>query len=120
MHRVTGIGGVFFRANDPDGLAKWYFENLGVNPVPGDYETLPWQQEAGHTVFAPFEKETEYFGDKKRSWMINFRVQDLDGMVAQLRERGNEVKVDPETYPNGRFARVHDPEGNPIELWQPK
>jgi glyoxylase I family protein len=120
MHRVTGIGGIFFRAKDPDGLAQWYFENLGVKLVPADYETPSWEQEAGPTVFAPFEMESDYFGDRSKNWMINFRVKDLDGMAAQLRERGIQVEVNPETFPNGRFARVHDPESNPIELWEPK
>jgi glyoxylase I family protein len=120
MHKVSGIGGFFFRAEDPEGLAKWYMENLGIDLVPSSYETKPWQQEAGPTAFAPFEKTSDYFGDAKKVWMLNFRVLDLDGMVAQLRGRGIDVKVDPETYPNGRFARAHDPERNPIELWEPK
>ncbi len=117
--KVTGIGGVFFRAKDPGLVADWYFENLGIDLVPKDYDTKPWYQEAGPTVFAPFDQATEYFGDPDQQWMINFRVTDLDAMVAQLRKNGNEVEVDPETYPNGRFARVYDPEGTPIQLWQP-
>lgn len=76
-------------------------------------------EEAGPTVFSPFPETTNYFGDPNKVWMVNFRVRDLDKMIAQLRTAGIEVK-DPETYPNiGRFARLHDPEGNPIELWQP-
>ena len=78
-----------------------------------------WQQEAGPTALSPFAETTKYFGDPNKVWMVNFRVHDLDKMVAQLRTAGIEVK-DPESYPNvGRFARLHDPEGNPIELWQP-
>jgi len=69
---------------------------------------------------APFPNDTDYFGDASRSWMINFRVSDLDAMVEELRASNIDVAVDPESYPNGRFARLHDPEGNPIELWQPK
>jgi predicted enzyme related to lactoylglutathione lyase len=76
-------------------------------------------QESGPTVFAPFPKETDHFGDPARHWMINFRVRDLDAMVAQLRAAGVEVSVDAEVYPNGRFARLRDPEGNGIELWEP-
>ena len=117
--KVAGIGGMFFRAEDPPALAKWYDEHLGISPVPTTYEAQPWQQEAGATVFAPFNKNTEYFGDKAKSWMINFRVHDLDAMVKQLKTAGIAVEVDPETYPNGRFARLTDPEGNPIQLWQP-
>ncbi len=117
---VNGIGGLFFRAENPGALAQWYDEHLGVSPVPSDYETQPWTQDAGATVFAPFAEDTDYFGDPNNSWMINFRVNDLDKMVAQLRAAGINVEVDPEPYPNGRFARLNDPEGNPIQLWEPK
>ena len=120
MERVTGIGGMFFRAKDPEALPAWYEEMLGVTQVPGDYNTPPWAQEAGLTVFAPFPIDTDYFGNPQQVWMINFRVVNLDRMIAPLHAKGAEVKVDPESYPNGRFARLHDPEGNPIELWEPK
>ena len=119
MEKVTGIGGFFFRAQDPEGLSRWYAEILGVDPTPTDYDTLPWQQESGATALAPFEQSTEFFGDMRLQWMINFRVRDLDAMVAQVRASGTEVELDPEDYPNGRFARLFDPEGNPIQLWQP-
>ena len=119
MERVTGIGGFFFRSEDPDSLSQWYSDNLGVDVVPTDYDTLGWQQEPGTTIFAPFQKDTDYFGSSSLMWMINFRVRDLDAMVAQLRGNGIDVEVDPEAYPNGRFARLSDPEGNPIQLWQP-
>jgi predicted enzyme related to lactoylglutathione lyase len=117
---VTGIGGLFFRARDPQALSQWYKRHLGVALVPSDYEQLPWQQQAGPTVFAPFPENTTYFGDASRVWMVNFRVANLDAMVAQLTAAGIVVEADPEHYPNGRFARTHDPEGNPIELWQPE
>jgi predicted enzyme related to lactoylglutathione lyase len=120
MQHVTGIGGFFFRANDPAGLARWYKEKLGIDLVPSDYGQKPWIQEAGPTAFAPFPKDTKYFGRMDQGWMIDFRVNDLDAMVAQLRASGEVVKVDATLYPNGRFARLHDPEGNPIELWEPK
>ena len=120
MQRVTGIGGFFFRSENPEALAQWYRDRLGIDPVPQDYDTLPWQQAAGNTAFAPFPKDSDYFGRPDRNWMLNFRVADLDAMVAQLRAAGIEVTPDPETYPNGRFARLSDPEGNPIELWEPK
>ena|ERR1041385_2443583 len=120
MHGVTGIGGFFFRSKNPDILAKWYKVNLGIDLVPADYNQKSWSQEAGPTVFAPFPQDTGYFGDPTKGWMLNFRVRDLDAFVAQLRGAGIEVKVDPEAYPNGRFARLQDPEGNPIELWEPK
>lgn len=120
MEKVTGIGGFFFRAKDPKALGLWYQQHLGVSVIPTSYEESAWQQQAGPTAFAPFKETTGYFGDLTKVWMLNFRVRDLDKMAAQLRSAGIEVKVDPESYPNGRFARVHDPEGNPIELWQPK
>ena len=119
MQKVTGIGGFFFRAKDPDALAQWYAQNLGVNPVPQDYDQPGWETEAGQTVFAPFQQDTNYFGRPEQQWMINFRVRDLDAMVEQLRGNGNTVEIDSETYPNGRFALTHDPEGNPIQLWEP-
>ena len=120
MERVTGFGGFFFRADDPAGLAKWYAEHLGIDTVPGDYETPPWQQEAGSTVFAPFDRVTEYFGNMEKAFMLNFRVRDLNAMVAQLEKAGIEVRRDPDSpYPNGSFAWLNDPEGNPIELWEP-
>lgn len=120
METVTGIGGVFFRSADPQALMAWYEKHLGVNPIPTSYEQQPWKQQEGFTVFAPFPADTDYFGKAEQSWMINFRVNDLDAMIAQLKAAGIEVEPLPEEMPNGKFARLHDPEGNPIELWQPK
>jgi len=117
--RVQGIGGFFFRSQDPKALADWYQLHLGVNPIPTDHNQEPWQQQAGPTAFAPFPKDTKYFGSLDQAWMINFRVRNLDAMVKQLNAANIEVKVDPEKYPQGRFARLHDPDGNPIELWEP-
>ena len=127
MEKVTGIGGFFFRARQPKTLAVWYRDHLGVDLVPENYNDPPWQQQAGPTAFAPFPEDTKYFGypakhqDKHpaKQWMINFRVANLDAMVAQLRAAGISVEIDPQKYPNGRFARLYDPEDNPIELWQP-
>jgi predicted enzyme related to lactoylglutathione lyase len=119
MRHVTGIGGLFFRSKNPAALGQWYKEHFGIALVPGDYGEKPWSQEAGPTVFAPFPADTDYF-DASRQWMINFRVSDLNAMVEQLQASGIMVVRDQENYPNGRFARLHDPEGNPIELWEPK
>ena len=119
MERVTGIGGFFFRASDPEALAAWYRDRLGVDPVPQSYEQEPWRQQAGFTAFAPFEQDSEMIGPPEKTWMINFRVDDLDRMVDQLRSAGETVDVHPERYPNGRFAELRDPEGNGIQLWQP-
>ncbi len=119
MEKVAGIGGLFFRAHDPKALGQWYLQHLGIALTPTGEGGTVWQQEAGPTAFSPFPETSKYFGDANKVWMVNFRVHDLDKMVAQLRTAGIEVK-EPETYPNiGRFARLHDPEGNPIELWQP-
>jgi glyoxylase I family protein len=117
--RVLGIGGLFFKSRDPKQLAQWYRANLGIDPVPTQYGQSAWEQAAGPTAFGPFPADTEYFGSPQQAWMINFRVRNLDAMVAQLSKSNIEVKVDPDKYPNGRFARLHDPEGNPIELWEP-
>jgi glyoxylase I family protein len=118
MEKVTGIGGFFFRAKDPKALASWYQQHLGISLMPSKEGDPVWEQEAGPTAFAPFPETTKYFGDAQKVWMLNFRVRDLDKMAAQLRAAGIEIKIYPPD-PTGRFARVHDPEGNPIELWQP-
>src|SRR6202453_4061276 len=120
MEKVTGIGGFFFRAKDPKALALWYEQHLVISQIPTSYGQTPWQQEAGSTAFAPFPETSKYFGDPEKVWMLNFRVRDLDKMAAQLQGAGIEVKVDPESYPYGRFARLHDPEGNPIGLSPPE
>lgn len=117
MEKVLGIGGFFWRSSDPKALGKWYETHLGINGDSESYADLPWQQEAGTTVFVPFKQDTTYFATDKQ-WMINFRVRDLAAMVAQLRESGIAVEVDPEHYPNGWFATLKDPEGNSIQLWQ--
>lgn len=119
MEAVTGIGGVFFRAQDPGSLTRWYETHLGIRPPGATYEEGSWWQDEGPTVFSPFPLDTDYFGDEAKQWMINLRVADLDAMVDQLRSAGVEVKVTDEVFPNGRFAHCKDPEGNPIELWEP-
>jgi predicted enzyme related to lactoylglutathione lyase len=117
--RVLGIGGLFFRARDPKALAEWYRTHLGVGLTPSGTETAAWHTEAGTTSFQPFSLTSKYFGSADQMWMVNFRVRDLSKMAAQLRAAGIEVTIDPQTYPYGRFARIHDPEHNPIELWEP-
>ena len=116
---VTGIAGLFFRASDPDELMAWYLEHLGVgaNMAAGEFV---WQQSAGPTVFAPFKPDTDYFAQDKQ-WMLNLRVAGLDELLAKLRAAGIEVttKAEWDSPETGRFARIHDPDGNPIELWEP-
>ena len=120
MERVNGIGGFFFRARDPAALAAWYSDTLGVELTPTDYDKQGWQQERGPTIFQPFSarlnllRRAEANVDDQLS-----RAQD-GGHVSQLQQAGIAVEVDPEKYPNGVFARLHDPEGNPIQLWQPQ
>jgi glyoxylase I family protein len=120
MERVTGIGGVFFKGDDPAVLARWYEEHLGVVGMGESYDDPVWVQQEGPTVVAAFGPEhwdSPYLGPT--GWGINFRVTDLDAMVAQLRAAGIAVDVDAELYPNGRFAQLVDPEGNAIQLWEP-
>ncbi len=115
---VTGIGGFFFRAADPKELAAWYLRHLGVGAPEGQYV---WDQQAGPTVFSPFAADTDYFAADRR-WMLNLRVDDLDGLIASLSAAGIAVttKAEWDAAGFGRFARIHDPEGNPIELWEPE
>ena len=113
---VTGIGGFFFRANDPEALAAWYAEHLGVGT--GEYGA--WEQEAGQTLFLPFATDTDDI-EAGKAYRINFRVDGLDLLTAALRSKGVDVATNPEWNAAGvgRFARLHDPEGNQIELWEP-
>ncbi len=122
---VLAIGGVFFRAADPDALAAWYGEHLGVGPgydgsgnkSEGEWF---WVTEGGPVVFAPFKAATDYWPEGK-AYMLNFRVSGLSALLSSLHAAGIEAETRAEwdTPETGRFARVHDPEGNPIELWEP-
>jgi catechol 2,3-dioxygenase-like lactoylglutathione lyase family enzyme len=122
---VLGIGGVFFRAKDPDALSSWYARHLriggGFGPEGAAHdEAWFWRVEAGPVVFAPFKETTDYFPADK-AFMLNLRVSGLDALLEDLEGAGIDVITrdewdSPET---GRFARIHDPEGNPIELWEP-
>ena len=115
MERVLGLGGHFLRATDPAALTAWYRDSLGLDI---DEHGL-WQQEAGPTVFAAFEAETDYFGSREQQVMLNFRVRDLDAMLRQLRDKGADVDEDVQEMDGiGRFGWVRDPEGNRIELWE--
>ena len=116
MERVLGIGGYFMRAADPAALGAWYRDCLGLVAD----ESGLWRPEAGPTVFATFESTTDYFGSRSQAAMINFRVRDLDAMLAQLRAKGADVVEETQDIEGvGRFGWVIDPEGNRIELWQP-
>ena len=117
MERVLGIGGYFIRASEPEALKAWYVDCLGLDL---DEHGL-WHQVAGPTVIAQFPTDTDYFGSPTQQLMINFRVADLDAMLAQLRDKGADVDGDAQDYEGiGRFGWVTDPEGTRIELWQPE
>lgn len=122
---VLAIGGLFFRARDPDALTAWYRDHLGVGAGcaaedSGPVDEWTWRTQGGPVVFAPFKHDTGYFPADKQ-FMLNLRVSDLDGLLEQLNAAGIAIETReewdaPET---GRFARIHDPEGTPIELWEP-
>jgi len=122
---VVGMGGYFFRAANPAALKAWYKEHLGVGggcgtDANGQSNEWLWFTEGGPMVFEPFKQSSDYFPVEKQA-MINLRVTDLDGLLGRLRAAGIEIitKEEWDTAGIGRFARVHDPEGNPIELWEP-
>lgn len=122
---VLGIGGLFFRANDPDALSAWYREHLGIGAGcaaegTGEAEDYVWKTAGGPVVFAPFKADTDYFAADK-AWMLNLRVSGIADMIERLRSAGVEVTTNAEwdDAGMGRFARVHDPEGNAVELWEP-
>src|SRR4051794_32944190 len=122
---VVGMGGYFFRAKEPEKLKSWYREQLGVGGGIGtdpDGRSNPycWYHEGGPMVFAPFDADTDHFASDKQV-MINLRVRDMEDLLARLAAAGVEIVTQPEwDAPEiGRFARIHDPEGNPIELWEP-
>jgi predicted enzyme related to lactoylglutathione lyase len=125
MDRVTGLGGFFFKCADAKRQIDWYRKHLGI-PINADYGgwNFEWSnaedpKEKGVTVFSLFPESTDYFGPSPQRFMFNFRVNDLDALLAALASEG--VKIDPkrEDAPYGRFAWIYDPEGNKIELWEP-
>src|SRR6185312_6306886 len=116
VERVLGIGGYFIRAADPQALSAWYGECLGLDAD----DRGVWNQEPGPTVFATFDSESDYLGSRAQQTMLNFRVRDLDAMLAQLRATGADVAEETQEAEGiGRFGWVTDPEGNRVELWQP-
>lgn len=119
MAKVTGIGGVFFKSRDPKGLAAWYREHLGLEVEDWGGVSFRWRDPNGFTVWSPFREDTSYFDPSDRPFMINFRVDDLDGMLARLREAGVRVDDKLEESEFGRFGWFLDPEGTRIELWEP-
>lgn len=122
--RVVGIGGVFFKAEDPDGLQRWYEENFGFH-ADTDGAVRFWTREDAppymrmYSVWSPFRRDTQYFSPSRKPYMLNFQVRGLDAMLRDLREQGVTVEPNIEEYDYGRFAWVMDPEGTRIELWEP-
>jgi predicted enzyme related to lactoylglutathione lyase len=118
MQRVTGIGGVFLRARDADALRAWYAKHLGAEISEWGGQQFEWTA-GGSTTWAVFEADTEYFGRPEQAFMINFRVDDLDAMLSQLRAAGVEVADEVAEHEHGRFGWAYDGEGNRFEMWQP-
>lgn len=124
MKRVTGIGGIFFKAKDPKGLGAWYKKHLGVDVADWGGAAFRWNgpdnpEGVGTTVWNPFSADTSYFAPSSAPFMINYRVDDLHGLLAALRAEGVHVEGKVEESEYGKFGWVVDPEGNKLELWQP-
>jgi predicted enzyme related to lactoylglutathione lyase len=122
MKKVTGLGGIFFKCDDPKKMNEWYAKNLGL-PV-GPYGTIfKWRHDddlskEGQTVWSPFKNDTKYFEPSKKDFMINYRVENIEELVAQLKEDGITIIDEIATYDYGKFVHILDPEGNSIELWE--
>lgn len=123
MRRVTGIGGVFFKARDPKALADWYRIHLGMNVEDWGGVVFRWADDnkagTGTTIWSPFKEDTSYFAPSASPFMVNFRVEDLHALLTALRAEGCTVDEKIEESEFGMFGWVMDPEGNRIELWQP-
>jgi len=122
MARVTGVGGVFLRTADPKATAKWYADNLGITLSDYGGASFSWKDDepdGGMTAWSTFPQDTKYFGESAQPFMINYRVDDLDGLVEKLTAAG--VWIDPkrEDHEYGKFAWIKDCDGNRVELWQP-
>lgn len=122
MKRVTGIGGIFFKAKDPKALQAWYQKHLGLPATPDGYIVLQWGQkgDSGYTVWSAMPESTQYYAPSPSPFMINYRVENLDALLAVLKEEGVEIVGEPEKYEYGKFGWILDPEGNKIELWEPR
>lgn len=121
--RVTGIGGIFFKANNPEQMRKWYSKYLGLNTdkygTIFEFRQADDPQKKGYLQWSPFPEDTDYFDPAKTQFMINYRVNDLEGLFENLRESEVEIIGEMQSYEYGKFAHIMDPEGNKIELWEP-
>ena len=125
MKHVTGIGGIFFKSENPEKLYQWYEKHLGIKRASdGSGAVFEWRdgrdpEKSGMTVWSIFPHDTKYFGSSNSAFMINYLVDDLDGLLKTLQEEGVEIDPHREDYEYGRFAWITDPAGNRIELWEP-
>lgn len=121
--KVTGIGGIFFFSDNPEQTKKWYGENLGLetNAYGSTFESrnVNKPEEINSLQWSPFKKGSEYFAPSKKEFMINYRVQNIEGLVKKLKENGVTIVSEMQTYDYGKFVHIMDPEGNKIELWEP-
>ena len=121
--KVTGIGGIFFFSENPEQTRKWYGQNLGLetNDYGSTFESrnVNKPDEINSLQWSPFKKGSEYFAPSKKEFMINYRVQNMEGLVQKLRKNGVTIVDDIETFDYGKFVHIMDPEGNKIELWEP-
>jgi predicted enzyme related to lactoylglutathione lyase len=123
MKKVTGVGGVFFKCQDPKQMNKWYADNLGL-PATDYGATFDWLQadapeKKGSTTWSPFKQDTTYFEPSKKDYMINFTVENIEALVEELRSAGVTILDEIAVYDYGKFVHIMDPEGNKIELWEP-
>lgn len=119
--RVTGIGGIFFKTEDPDGIRKWYRERLGLDTNQWGC-SFEWKDKEGKdasTQWSPFPKDTNYFKPSQKEFMMNFRVENLEKLLEILSSEGVQVVGEMQIYDYGKFGWIMDPEGNKIELWEP-
>ena len=124
MRRVTGLGGVFFKCKDRDELTAWYRDHLGLDVEPGGPWVFEWREKddpetIGHTVWGTFKGDTSYFDPSDKPFMINYRVDNLARVLAELRAEGVQVDDKTEESEYGKFGWIMDPEGNRVELWEP-
>jgi predicted enzyme related to lactoylglutathione lyase len=120
VEKAEGIGGVFLRGRDAEGLRNWYAEQLGIDVHPEFGGAQLGPSGDGSVIWAMFAADTEYFGRPDQAFMVNYRVADLDAMLAQLRAAGVQVAAETQESPEGKFGWATDPEGNRFELWQPR
>ena len=124
MKRVTGIGGIFFKSDDPQKMREWYGRHLGLNIDPQYGTAFEWRradapEAKAYTAWSPFKSTTEYFAPSQKDFMFNYRVENLEELLKVLKEEGVTVVGEMETYEYGKFGWILDPEGNKIELWEP-